>query len=45
MEVSDGRDEVESEAEAFSAVPVGAAEDTEAFECSQNMFDADTARR
>ena len=43
MEVYDGRDEVETQSKAFSAVSVSAAEDAKAFESSQDMFDGDAA--
>ncbi len=41
MQVHDGRQQVESEAKAFSSVSIGAAQDTKAFEGSQHMFDGD----
>ena len=44
VEVCDGCDEVKSQAEAFSAVSVSAAQDAKAFEGSQNVFNADPAR-
>ena len=43
MEIGDGRDEVESKPKAFSSVSVSAAQNAKAFECSQDVFDANAA--
>jgi hypothetical protein len=45
MQIYNGGDEIEPQAESFSAVSVSAAEDAKAFERSDHVFDCDTARR
>ena len=42
VEVCAGGDEVKSQTKAFSTASVNAAEDMEAFEVSQDVFDAET---
>ena len=43
MQISDGGEKAESQAKAFSAVSVSAAQDTESFEDSQHVFDTNAA--
>ncbi len=43
MEISDGGEKIKSQAKAFSAVSVSAAQDAKAFKDSQDVFDAHAA--
>ena len=43
MQISDGREKIESETKAFSTVSVSATENSEAFEITQHMFNGNTA--
>ena len=45
VEIGDGGNEVESQSKTLSSVSVSAAQDAEAFEVAQHVFDLDTPRR
>ena len=43
MQIGNGGEQVKSQAKAFSAISVSAAQDTKAFECSQDVFNRDAS--